>query len=76
MSARQRVPAFKAKATTRFYLLSGLIRCASCSCPARGEYRVDKYKDRVTEYRYYRCASSYRAVDCDDNPFISANDAD
>lgn len=76
MRARQRVPAWSAKSNTRFYLLSGLVRCATCGSPARGEYKVDKYKERVTEYRYYRCASSYRAVSCDALPYINAEEVE
>lgn len=73
MRARRTAHAFKASRTARFYLLSGLVRCAECHSPLRGEYRKDTYKERVTEYRYYRCSARYRNVSCAAPPFVRAD---
>lgn len=73
MGSRARVNAFKATTHSRFYLLSGLLRCAHCGSPMRGEYRTNNLADEErAEYRYYRCSARYRNVACPEHPIIRA----
>lgn len=67
MASRQRVAAFKANRVARFYLLGGLLKCAECGSPMRGEYRTN---NADKEYLYYRCSSRYRRVQCQREPFV------
>jgi len=73
MRARGRVSALKAHRETRFYLLAGLLKCGTCQSPMRGEFKQNHESgESYREYRYYRCASRWRAIKCVQSPFVRA----
>lgn len=72
MHDRQRVSSFKARSDSRFYLLSGMVKCAECGSSMRGEYKQYGPEKPEVEYLYYRCAARLRGLECSSRPYLRA----
>lgn len=52
------------KPTKRFYIFSGLLRCASCGMKMAGNGDTKKNKNGTKDYHYYRCNQQRRNALC------------